>query len=36
MAANRVAAGFGPGARVVTLMADTGLKYLGTDVFRQS
>lgn len=24
----------GPGARVVTLMADTGLKYLSTDVYR--
>ena len=23
----------GPGAKVVTLMVDSGLKYLGTDVF---
>ena len=36
VAANRVAAKLGPGARVVTLMADTGLKYLGTDVYRQA
>jgi cysteine synthase A len=36
VAANRVAARLGPGARVVTLMADTGLKYLGTDVYRQA
>ena len=36
VAAGRVAARLGPGARVVTLMADTGLKYLGTDVFRQA
>lgn len=34
VAANRVAAQLGPGARVVTLMADTGLKYLGTDIYR--
>jgi cysteine synthase A len=36
VAANRVAAKLGPGARVVALMADTGLKYLGTDVYRRS
>jgi cysteine synthase len=36
VAANRVATGLGPGARVVTLMADTGLKSLGTNVFRQA
>lgn len=24
----------GPGANVVTLMADSGLKYLSTDVYR--
>ena len=26
----------GPGAKVVTLMADSGLKYLSTDVYRRS
>jgi cysteine synthase A len=26
----------GPGARVVTLMCDSGLKYLGTDVYRRA
>lgn len=36
VAADLVAARLGPGARVVTLMADTGLKYLGTDVYRQA
>jgi cysteine synthase A len=36
VAANLVAARLGPGARVATLMADTGLKYLGTGVYRQS
>jgi cysteine synthase A len=35
VAAIEVAARLGPGARVVTLMADSGLKYLNTDVFRQ-
>lgn len=34
VAALEVAAQLGPGARIVTLMADSGLKYLGTDVFR--
>ena len=29
----RVAERLGPGAKVVTLMADSGLKYLSTDVF---
>ncbi|MGH7512654.1 MAG: PLP-dependent cysteine synthase family protein [Gemmatimonadales bacterium] len=33
LAAIQVGRRLGPGARVVTLMADTGLKYLGTDVF---
>jgi cysteine synthase len=35
VAAIQVAARLGPGARVVTLMADSGLKYLSTDVFRR-
>jgi len=30
-----VAASLGPGAKVVTLMIDSGLKYLNTDVYRQ-
>jgi cysteine synthase A len=34
LAALQVAARLGPGARVVTLMADSGLKYLNTDVYR--
>jgi cysteine synthase A len=34
VAAIRIAARLGPGARVVTLLADSGLKYLSTDVFR--
>jgi cysteine synthase A len=34
VAAIRVARRLGPGARVVTLMIDSGLKYLSTDVFR--
>ncbi|MBI5154674.1 cysteine synthase family protein [Candidatus Poribacteria bacterium] len=33
-AAIRVAERLGPGAKVVTLMADSGLKYLSTDVYR--
>lgn len=33
VAALRVAQRLGPGARVVTLMVDSGLKYLSTDVF---
>lgn len=33
-AAIRVAARLGPGARVVTLMCDSGLKYLSTDLYR--
>jgi cysteine synthase len=36
VAALRVAERLGPDAKVVTLMADTGLKYLSTDVYRQS
>ncbi|HEX6433766.1 MAG TPA: cysteine synthase family protein [Gemmatimonadales bacterium] len=35
LAAIQVAIGLGPGATVVTLMADSGLKYLGTDVYRR-
>lgn len=35
VAAIRVARRLGPGATVVTLMADSGLKYLNTDVYRQ-
>ena len=34
VAAIRVAERLGPGATVVTLMADSGLKYLNTDVYR--
>ena len=34
VAAIQVGRRLGPGARVVTLMADTGLKYLSTDVYR--
>lgn len=34
IAALRVAESLGPGARVVTLMCDSGLKYLNTDVYR--
>lgn len=35
IAAIRVAERLGPGASVVTLMADSGLKYLSTDVYRR-
>src|SRR5512136_2042547 len=35
VAAIRVAERLGPGANVVTLMADSGLKYLSTDVYRR-
>ncbi len=35
IAAIQVARRLGPGAKVVTLMADSGLKYLSTDVYRQ-
>jgi cysteine synthase A len=35
VAAIRVAQRLGPGAAVVTLMVDSGLKYASTDVFRQ-
>jgi cysteine synthase A len=35
VAALRVAARLGPGATVVTLLCDSGLKYLNTDVFAQ-
>jgi cysteine synthase len=34
VAALQVAERLGPGAKVVTLMADSGLKYLNTDVYR--
>ena len=34
IAAMQVAERLGPGAKVVTLMADSGLKYLNTDVYR--
>ena len=34
MAAIRVARRLGPDSKVVTLMADSGLKYLQTDVYR--
>jgi cysteine synthase A len=33
LAAMQVGQRLGPGATVVTLMVDSGLKYLGTDVF---
>ena len=36
VAAIQVAERLGPDARVVTLMADTGLKYLSTDVYRRT
>jgi cysteine synthase len=36
IAAIRVAERLGPGATVVTLMVDSGLKYLGTDVYRST
>lgn len=35
IAAIQLGARLGPSARVVTLMADSGLKYLSTDVYRQ-
>ncbi|RIK73004.1 cysteine synthase [candidate division KSB1 bacterium] len=35
IAAIRVAERLGPGAKVVTLIADSGLKYLSTDVYRR-
>ncbi len=35
VAAIEVAGRLGPGAQVVTLMADSGLKYLNTDVYRK-
>ncbi len=35
ISAIRVARRLGPGARIVTLMADSGLKYLSTDVYRR-
>jgi cysteine synthase A len=36
VAAIQIAERLGPGAKVVTLMADSGLKYLSTDVYRCS
>ena len=36
IAAIRTAERLGPGAHVVTLMADSGLKYLSTDVYRRT
>jgi cysteine synthase A len=36
IAAIRVGQRLGPGAKVVTLMADSGLKYLSTDVYRRA
>ena len=36
IAAIRVAERLGPGKTVVTLMCDSGLKYLSTDVYRRS
>jgi len=36
VAAIQVAERLGPGAKVVTLMVDSGLKYVGTDVYRSS
>jgi len=36
VAALQVAEGLGPGATVVTLVADSGLKYLSTDVYKRS
>jgi cysteine synthase A len=35
LAARQVAQRLGPGRKVVTLMADSGLKYLSTDVYRK-
>jgi cysteine synthase A len=35
VAALGVAQRLGPGAKVVTVMADSGLKYLSTDVYRR-
>ena len=35
IAALQIAERLGPKARIVTLMADSGLKYLGTDVYRR-
>ncbi len=36
LAAIAIGRRLGPGARVVTLMCDSGLKYLGTDVYRKA
>jgi cysteine synthase A len=36
VAAIHIAKELGPDARVITLMADSGLKYLSTDVYRKS
>ena len=36
VAAIQLAQRLGPGARVVTLMVDSGLKYVNTDVYNRS
>lgn len=36
IAAIQIGKRLGPGATVVTLMADSGLKYLGTDVYKRA
>jgi cysteine synthase A len=36
LAAIEVGRRLGPSARVVTIAADSGLKYLGTDVYRRT
>jgi cysteine synthase A len=36
LAAIQVGRRLGPGARVVTVVADSGLKYLNTDVYRRA
>ena len=35
VAAIRVARSLGPGANVVTIICDSGLRYLSTDVYRE-
>ena len=36
VAAIRVARSLGPGANVVTIICDSGLRYVSTDVYRES
>ena len=36
LAAIRVAERLGPSSKIVTLMVDTGLKYLSTDLYRKA